>query len=134
MAPGTNLVPIGQVFEVFDGKYNISYYGIKVTDNAFSRGGKLIFRPPNNDGEEEIVLRVATIEIEKKRVNVVKSGHACAIRPTCIPLKGPGINWTVLVNAQHAACATMCVQTFSPRPVLPNAVKELVGKNSMFTK
>ena len=119
------LVPVGQVFEIFPGRHGYSYFGITVVDNPFPAHCELVFRPTGSDGTKDIRLKAATIEIERQRTNLAKPGDSCAICPAEVPEVLPEIGWQVLVLAADADSARYTPQALTARPIVPEEVAKL---------
>ncbi len=114
MATKGNLVPVGQVFEVFPGKHG-GYLGIEVKENGFSPHKKLTFRNPKNS-TDEISVGVSSIEIKQMRTNVAKPGDTCTIRVKRRPPREIKVGDFVFVSDAVSERAKQIEQQFRPRP------------------
>ncbi len=134
MAQG-ELVPVGQIFGLFPGKYD-PYVGIKVDQYGFSNHDELVLR----NGADETTIKVSSIEIERRRINVVKPGDQCAIK-TAHPLPSAFANCVgmeVLVRKDRAEIAAQTEQTKTARPPRFEQIRQHEGHDhnhrSSFTR
>ncbi len=112
MAQG-ELVPVGHVFEQFPGKYG-PYIGIEVRENGFGHHDELTLV----SGDQEAKVSVSSIEIDRQRMNIVKPGDKCAIKPAHPLPDGFNLSGEVTVHVTKAASikAASVPQQATPRP------------------
>lgn len=118
MANPGELVPVGQVFQVFDGKNDTKYIGIRATA-SFARRHRLVCCPPDSSHESGIPLLVSTIEINRQRANVVHSGSSCGVRPSQKLTEVPEPGWKVFASSKAVTRASALQQVLSDRPIPP---------------
>ncbi|MFA6552941.1 MAG: hypothetical protein WCT27_00770 [Patescibacteria group bacterium] len=115
MAQGI-LVPVGQVFEVFPGKFG-PYIGIAVDQNGFVAHEELVIR----NGSAETTVKVSSIEIKRRRANVSKPGNQCAIK-TAHPLPD---GFEVAAGTEVLVCETIAKRAIAAQQELTDRPPKL---------
>ena len=123
MTPGSsNLVPVGNVSQIYPGKGGMSYIGISATQ-GFAPHHQLTCRPPDSAPDADITFVVSTAEIERQRTNVVLPGNSCTDRPSQKLDALPKPGWGVFARAIDVRNASSREQTLTPRPVPPRELR-----------